>query len=177
MGGIKDTEENDPPLGWLIGERTRVQTGACELLGLIQKNTAALSDDKNAEDVAGLMIGAAFSLWRAIFLAPKNPTTRIGMIGKGSTFLEKFLRDNSISYGDEKTNREWSFGYYLNSARFRLFHAKKIQCEYRGYPYGWGQEYDWLTKTRGMDKNIAEEWNRHIEVFEEELEEFKRHFD
>jgi hypothetical protein len=29
----------------------------------------------------------------------------------------------------------------------------------------------------GVPGTIAEEWNRHIEVFEEELEEFKRHFD
>ena len=162
---------------WLIGERTRVQISASKLLDLIQNNADRFSGDTNAENVAGLMIGAAFSLWRAVFLAPKRPTANIEMIGQGSRFLEKFLRDNSISYGDEKKNRQWSFGYYLNSARFRLLDAKTIQCEYPGYPFGWGPEYDWLKETRGMDKDIGEEWNRHIEVFEEELEEFSRHFD
>ena len=35
----------------------------------------------------------------------------------------------------------------------------------------------WLRELRGLDKGIAEEWDKHMEVFEQELEEFKRHFD
>ena len=74
-----------------------------------------------------MLTGAAFSLWRAVFLAPQGPTgtedmigNGIKFIGNGIKFLDKVLRDNSISYGDEKKRRDWSFGYYLNSARFRL---------------------------------------------------------
>jgi hypothetical protein len=116
-----------------------------------------------------LLVGAAFSLWRAVFLAPKNPTSRLAILKKGRKFLEKFLRDNSISYGDEKNNREWSFGYYLNNVRFRLFHSKRIQSG----TDDWGSEYEWLKDPLGADMDIEEQWQKHIEVFEEELREFK----
>jgi hypothetical protein len=162
--------ENDRPLDWLIPERHRVLMSASRLLALVHEKKEAFSKDQNAEDVAGLLIGAAFSLWRAVFLAPNVPTTGQAIIDQGAEFLEKFLRDNSIGYGDERTNREWSFGYYLNSARFRLFHAKKIQS---GNPDGWAKEYDFLKETRSADKDINWEWQRHVGVFEEELAEFQ----
>jgi hypothetical protein len=109
-------------------------------------------------------------LWRAVFLAPKNPTSRPAITQKGSAFLEKFLRDNTISYGDEKREREWSFGYYLNNACFRLYHAKKIRT-------GTDEsEYEWLKDPRGADQEINKEWEKHIEVFEEELHEFSKRF-
>jgi hypothetical protein len=117
--------DNDRPLGWLIIHRSRVQELACELLELVQKYEHAFSSDQDTEDIAALLIGTVFSLWRAVFLAPNDPTSRADITEKGSTFLEKFLRDNNISYSDEKRNREWSFGYYLNNARFRLYHAAR----------------------------------------------------
>jgi hypothetical protein len=160
--------DNDPPLGWLIAHRSRVQELACGLLELAQKYQHRISGDQDTEDIAALFIGTAFSLWRAVFLAPNDPTSRADITEKGSAFLEKFLRDNNISYGDEKRNREWSFGYYLNNARFRLYHARKI----RTGTDVWGEEYAWLTDPRGADENIEDEWKKHIDCFEEELTKF-----
>jgi hypothetical protein len=168
--GVQMGRENQP-LDWLIPQRHRVLTSASHLLDLVHENKKVFLKDQNAEDVAGLLIGTAFSLWRAVFLAPNDPTTGQAIIDKGAEFLDKFLRDNSIGYGDEKSNREWSFGYYLNSARFRLFHSKRIQS---GNPDGWEKKYDFLKETRSAGKDIDWEWQRHVGVFEEELAEFQK---
>jgi hypothetical protein len=98
---------NDRSLDWLIPQRSLVQDDASELLDLIKNYKDKFSGDEDTEDVAALLVGAAFSLWRAVFLAPKNPTPRLAIVKKGRKFLEKFLHDNSISYGDEKNNRKW----------------------------------------------------------------------
>ena len=166
--------ENDRPLDWLIPQRSRVQELARELLEIVHKpkNEKTLRRDEDANDIAALLIGAAFSLWRAVFLAPNKPTSRGDIREKGSEFLDKFLRDNNISYGDEKNNREWSFGYYLNNVRFRLFHARKI----RTGTDDWGSDYEWLRDPRGADRDINEEWNRHMKIFESEFEEFRKRF-
>jgi hypothetical protein len=117
MPGTTDDDEGIP-LDWIIRERSNVQSLACELLGLIEGNKDSLSKDRGSGEIAALMIGVAFSLWRAIFLAPKRPTPDEDMIAKGATFLRTFLRDNTISYSDEKSRKEWSFGYYLNNVKF-----------------------------------------------------------
>jgi hypothetical protein len=160
-------------LEWLIPQRSRIQISASELLSLLQDNIDKFPKNPDLEEVAGLMTGAAFSLWRAVFLAPERPTGTKDMIGTGIQFLDKFLRDNSISYSDEKKRRDWSFGYYLNSARFRLRYAKDIQSKKEGYPYGW-EGYEWLTVTHQAGTDVEEEWEKHIKVFEQELREFRR---
>ena len=38
-------------------------------------------------------------------------------------FLDRVLLDNTIQYRDDKNS--WSFGYYINNARFRLRKAAK----------------------------------------------------
>jgi hypothetical protein len=105
------------------------------------------------------------SFWPQTFQLPAR---------RSSTRVPNFSKNSYVTIvsatGDERTNREWSFGYYLNSARFRLFHAKKIQS---GNPDGWAKEYDFLKETRSADKDINWEWQRHVGVFEEELAEFQ----
>jgi hypothetical protein len=162
----KGTEE--VAVEWLIEQRSRIQAEAAKLLCLLQPNITKFQTDRNLEDVAGLMLGAAFSLWRAIFLASSRPTPTENMIGMGIEFLTKVLRDNSISYMDEKRMREWSFGYYLNSARFRLLRVAEIQCR----PVE-NREYEWLKGTYQAGANVEEEWEKHMGFFEEALSEFE----
>lgn len=73
-----------------------------ELLDLIKRYKDKFSGDEVTEDIAALLVGAGFSLWRAVFLAPKDPTSRFDILKKGRS-------------------------YYLNNTRFRLFHVKKLQ--------------------------------------------------
>jgi hypothetical protein len=123
------------PLEFIITERARVIHRACQLLPAIERNEKRILEETNLEDVAGLLMGAAFSLWRAIFLAPELPNKSENMIRKGRDFLEKYLRDNFITYGDDKKHHPWTYGYYLNSARFRLRLVKEIQSSLEGYEW------------------------------------------
>jgi hypothetical protein len=103
-----------------------------------------------------------------VFLAPNNPTSRSQIGKKGRGFLDKFVRDNTIGYRDEKAHREWSYGYYLNNARFRLLHVIKIR---RGKLKA---RHEWLKNPRGADLDVAEEWEKHMELFKKELAAFKK---
>jgi hypothetical protein len=58
---------------WLVDERSKVQRLSVNLLHLIDLNQRAILDDEKALAAVLLMIGAAFSMWRAIFLAYVEP--------------------------------------------------------------------------------------------------------
>jgi hypothetical protein len=101
-----------------------------------------------------------------------------------SSQLEKPRKITSLSINSLDASRSkfaltffcissWSFGYYLNSARFRLRYVKEIQSKKEGYCYGWGG-YEWLRDTHQAGVDVEEEWERHIKVFKEELERFRR---
>jgi hypothetical protein len=64
-------------------------------------------------------VGAAFSLWRAIFLTETKRDW--DSISKSlGDFLERVVMNNTITYQDDKQNRSWTVGYYLGSAQLRL---------------------------------------------------------
>jgi hypothetical protein len=68
------------------------------------------------------LIGAAFSLWRAVFLAETFRTDETIHQGQ-EAFLAKVISDNSITFGDDKINRAWAVGYYLDDAKLRIERA------------------------------------------------------
>ena len=41
------------------------------------------------------------------------------ILDDATEFFDRVIRDNAISYANEKNS--WSVGYYLNSARYRLY--------------------------------------------------------
>jgi len=66
-------------------------------------------------------IGAAFSLWRAVFLcydANTDPKRRIEPDAKA--FLKKVIERNAIGFSEDIAARAWTAGYYINNALFRL---------------------------------------------------------
>jgi hypothetical protein len=48
-------------------------------------------------------------LWRAAFLADKTGKRAV-VFNHGRIFFEKIIKDNAISYPQDKTSREWTFG-------------------------------------------------------------------
>ena len=65
------------------------------------------------------LLAAAFSLWRAAFLA--DPTRKWEDIYTHATrFFDLLIKDNAINYPQDQANRAYSAGYYLNNAKFRL---------------------------------------------------------
>lgn len=106
-------------LKWLVERRSKIQQILYELFSLIEKKKGMLGKDKSGRAGAALLIGSAFSLWRAVFLA-HLPTTWKDNLSDGESLLRRIVRDNIVGYSDEKSNQKWVFGYYLNNARFRL---------------------------------------------------------
>ncbi|MDT4966919.1 MAG: hypothetical protein QOJ64_1656 [Acidobacteriota bacterium] len=66
-----------------------------------------------------LLIGAAFSLWRASFLTEVRRGWP-GVLAGAEKFLTAVVRDNAIGYNQEKSAQKWMVGFYLNSAAFRI---------------------------------------------------------
>ncbi len=84
---------------------------------------------KNLEiSVIDLIIGAAFSLWRAAFLTDAKRDNS-DVIVHGKEFIKLVAEDNMINYLNDKKTRNWTVGYYLNNARYRV---KRIQEKCKG---------------------------------------------
>ena len=115
-----------------MGNRAKSQIQH-SMLGLIQFAEANPPSKLSPQDknVFNHLVGAAFSLWRAVFLADagRNPDE----IHQSQTqFLAKVVSDNSITYSDDKLNRHWTVGYYLENAKLRLAHSIQILDHFRG---------------------------------------------
>ena len=65
------------------------------------------------------LIAIIFSLWRGVFLADGAGDGE-AILANAEKFLEKLVRDNSITYADDWNSRIWSLVYYLGNANYRL---------------------------------------------------------
>ena len=103
-------QQPTPDLVWLVESRNKIQSAMMKLY-------KCDNDDSQWQ----LLVGAAFSLWRAVFLTHSDEM-RSGEITAqdGRDFLKTVIERNSIQFGDDYGMRRWSGGYYVNNARFRL---------------------------------------------------------
>ena len=125
------------PLHLLVRDRTRIQSLALDLLTLMRTHRTIRAADEGGRNAYDLLVGAVFSLWRAVFLASVDADWEDVLV-RAETFLEKVIRHNAIGYMDDWNNRKWSFLYYLNNARYRLIEAAeivpKLKKELEKYP-------------------------------------------
>src|SRR5580704_7472234 len=126
------TDDRDEPdivhLEWAILQRANIQRTLLALYELARRAPIGghLPKSDNFVFVEPYLfdhfIAAAFSLWRAVFLAEGDRswvTTR-----KHQTdFLEKLITTNAISFGDDYKARAWSVRFYLEAAKGRLLVA------------------------------------------------------
>lgn len=63
-------------------------------------------------------------MWRAAFLADKA-NTRSEVQADARTFLGKMLIDNAITYPQDRSTRNWTFNYYMNTATSELLQLSK----------------------------------------------------
>lgn len=106
-------------LNWLVDRRSKIQALSLEILLLLKERKSFFAQNNLCGKVSLLSVGTAFSLWRAVFLA-HPPTTWADNLENAELYLERVIRDNAITYQDDKKMQRWSFGYYVNNARFRL---------------------------------------------------------
>ena len=108
---------DNPDLTWLVDRRSKIQSFLLQLYEFDEKHSANLAEPQSA--AFQLLVGAAFSLWRAAFLADGDRSpARIREHAK--EFLLLLVRDNSINYTQDRQTRAWTAGYYLNNTYFRL---------------------------------------------------------
>jgi hypothetical protein len=104
---------------WLVDRRNKIQTLLLDLLSRFPSPTILPTLTARSWQVA---LGAAFSLWRAVFLMLPETAARTlaGPLPDAKTFLEKLIDSNAIGFSDEKMSSVWASGYYLNNASFRI---------------------------------------------------------
>lgn len=106
-----------PHLEWLVPARSRIQDQLLRLHLVGEKHPDVLGAGSANWSLAGWLLGASFSLWRAVFQAERGLDKKQNQIA-AKTFLTKLIEDNAIMYSDEKNS--WSYGYYVGNARFRI---------------------------------------------------------
>jgi hypothetical protein len=105
-------------LSWAIASRAAIQHTLLALYDCIHHHPADKSSFEYQHSLDHL-IGAAFSLWRAAFLADVYRDD-VTVQESQKRFLAKVLADNAITFADDKANSHWSVGYYLENAKLRL---------------------------------------------------------
>lgn len=105
-------------LTWLVERRNAIQK---LMLNLYEQLTRPEPDEAQIKQLH-LMVGAAFSLWRAVFLLGDGEGARSmdDIHEHAEKFLEKVIRTNSITFADDRDTKMWSAGYYVNNANYRL---------------------------------------------------------
>ncbi|MGH7889692.1 MAG: hypothetical protein ACRENF_03995, partial [Thermodesulfobacteriota bacterium] len=106
---------------WLLDRRSKIQNLIYKLYIHVAQHRAKITKHKIHRRVCGLMIGATFSLWRAVFLVNVEQRGWGDIFLAGEQFLRKIIETNAIGFSDEFSlhNRTWVVGFYLNNARFR----------------------------------------------------------
>lgn len=105
---------------WLVAARNAIQTLMLDLHERFPPTEA--SDDLETRVKRHTLLGAAFSLWRAVFLVSTEDAARKvdETDAHARAFLEQVIKTNAITFNDDRNSRRWSGGYYLNNARDRI---------------------------------------------------------
>ena len=110
-------EESNKDLTWLVKHRCKIQDLTLELYQFDQSLTPERR--KQYHHVFGLLVGVAFSLWRAVFLSV--PTRAMEEVTQHATRLLRILIEtNAIGFPQDQQTEQWMAGYYTNNAEFRL---------------------------------------------------------
>jgi hypothetical protein len=119
----------DPELAqWSIEARHCVQK---EMLNLYQcLRSPQIEGRLDSSDAALSMVGASFALWRAAFLVNNSDRNRLALIEKAKGFLGAVFETNIIGFFDDSRAIDWSGGFYLNNAGYRLNQLAASQSEF-----------------------------------------------
>lgn len=116
---LRDLHEKH--LEWAIEQRAEIQRTLLALYRFVLSNEPSTLD-QHTRHLLNHLIGAAFSLWRAVFLA--HTFRDLDTIhASQEKFLLKVITDNAITFPDDKANSHWTVGYYLENGKLRLSSA------------------------------------------------------
>jgi len=109
-------------LDWLVSARNEIQSFMLDIYNERPMENCGESDPASERRRNwNLFLGAAFSLWRAVFLVSRDNVDRktAELAEHADGFLKRVIETNAITFTDEKNEGPWSSGYYLNNARYR----------------------------------------------------------
>ena len=109
---------------WVVPRRHQSQQLMLELYKYLQANPE-LDCRPRSRDAYVLLVGASFSLWRAVFLAKPDHASS-GIVLGARELLDSLLESNALLFSDERRIGQWSVGYYLQNASYRLQAAAQI---------------------------------------------------
>lgn len=104
---------------WLVQSKAKIVREMLAIHQILDLHSDAISNDESDRSIIGLAVGASFSLWRAAFL---TDATRDWpqILRNAKAMLQQVIEDNAVTYPHDKATREWTVGFYLNNARYRL---------------------------------------------------------
>jgi len=137
----------DERMAYTLRFRYDIQSVLFELYKFIRDKSPNLEETPH-QQAFELIVGAAFSLWRAIFLIEADRSWP-SMSSRLEGFLHKVVTDNAITFQDDKANSAWTVGYYLGSANMRLekAHEKLLLSKQLG------------EEARNAGLTLTETWN------------------
>jgi hypothetical protein len=124
------TAKTAPDYEWLIAQRNDVQRLLLDLYRFVAEHEADLVNNRAARSTFLLIVGSAYSLWQAVFLAKRHRSTA-EIVRHAAVFLEAVVRDNTVANSADRELLEWSAGYYLNNARYRLVRLREKLAQLR----------------------------------------------
>ena len=135
----------DEHLDWMVDRRNKIQSLMLRLLR---------ARGKPASNVWQLRVGAAFSLWRAVFLCDSTMLSKPSDLDPtAADYLRKVIETNNISFGDDKNMGAWAGGYYVNNALFRL-----------------GLRTASPEGTRRLHQRLSEMWDEAFQALEKQMD-------
>jgi hypothetical protein len=102
---------------WLVENRSKVQERLLaldELAPLVVKSKAIA-----ARALFNMMVGVSFSLWRAVFLIQTDYDLD-SEHDHAVELLGILVETNAVGFPQDKQTANWTAGYYINNAAFRL---------------------------------------------------------
>jgi hypothetical protein len=152
-------------LSWLIESRSKIQRLSLDILVLLEMRQITDSGDVMVRTAAGLLVGSAFSLWRAVFLSHPSQKWEDNLEA-AKKYLRRVLRDNQISFEDDKELRKWAFGYYINNVRYRMLRLcdemPELENKFRS-----AGVWDYFQQYRQLNlRETSEVWTRCYESLE-----------
>lgn len=113
-------------LKWSVTKRAEIEASLYALYGYVRHNPP---QQLHTSMVLDHSIAAAFSLWRAVFLADKVRTPHSNHQAQ-ENFLEKVVTTNAINFPDDQRNSAWTVSFYLENAKYRLRDGAVVASEF-----------------------------------------------
>jgi hypothetical protein len=128
-------EKSEPDiehLKWAIDCRADIQHTLLALYTFVRRPSPDDQRDWVRPSLLDDLIAAAFSLWRAAFLA-EHVRTADSIRDAQRRFLATVIATNAINLPDDRKNSAWSVSFYLENAKHRLMRANQVAEHHIGH--------------------------------------------